>query len=417
MPYNLAADKFGLRGAVSDTLVSNQAPYLKYTWVAGFEFDDSSQSTADPGNESVALPSGDTATNISDIVLKTFELPRWSTDTQVVNAYNHKVIVQTRLNYEPVTISFYDQQNQAAESLIWEFVKGQFDPNDASKKASRRPLKITVKMHTTSAGELSASENKTYILGQAYIVDAQHDTLDYATSDVVLWTITVRYETLEVVGIYEGEPPKVSTGIPRKEKPPKPVKTLPPYTEPFPDQRMAPGMLDMMDGNMGGDVDYGAINYKPTGLAQVLDQQRSKEKARQAQQPPGGDSQAAYTGYESAFVPTPPGPNARGFNSSTGATSQQNNSRPDTGTRRVDDATATQNSSAKQDQPRMRRTVVTASDDPGGVAGAQARNDARRQIQDHNDAVKARQTGQTVEQVRAARAKTMRELDRRTPDF
>jgi hypothetical protein len=65
----------------------------------------------------------------------------------------------------------------------------------------------------------------------------------------------------------------------------------------------------------------------------------------------------------------------------------------------------------------MRRTVVTASDDPGGVAGAQARNDARREIQDHNDAVKARQTGQTVEQVRAARAKTMRELDRRTPDF
>jgi len=395
--------------------MSDRAPYLKYTWVASFEFDDSGQASAESGTESGIPPGGNTAANIGDIVLKTFELPRWSTDTQVINVYNHKTIVQTKLNYEPITISFFDQQNQAAETLIWDFVKGQFDPNDASKKAARRPLKITVKLHTTSAGAIGNSDQKTYILGQAYIIDAQHDTLDYATSDVVVWTITIRYETLDWIGGFEGEPPKVSTGIPRKEKPPKPVKTLPPYTEPLPDA--APGMLDMTDGNMGGDVNYGAVNYNPKGLAKVLDEQRSREKARQAQQPPGGDADPPYTGYESAFVPTPPGPNARGFNPSSGATSQQSSNSPDSGVRKVDDATARQNAAAKQEEPKGRVIRETARVDPGGVDGARARNDARRQIQDHNDAIKARQTGQTVEQVREARARTIRELDRRTPNF
>lgn len=420
MPYNQAADKFGLRGAVSDTLVSDRAPYLKYTWVASFEFDDSGQASAEPGNESSGSPSGNTAANIRDIVLKSFELPRWSTDTQIINVYNHKTIVQTKLNFEPITISFYDQQNQAAETLIWDFVKGQFDPNDASKKAARRPLKVTVKLHTTSAGALKNSDQKTYILGQAYIVDAQHDTLDYATSDVVLWTITIRYETLDWIGGFEGEPPKVSTGIPRKEKPPKPVpvkKPPPPYTEPIPDHRMSPSMMDMMDGNLGGDVDYAAVNHKPVGLSKVLDEQRSRERARKTQSAPGANDTPAYSGYQSALVPTPPGPNSQGFNASSGATGQQTNSGRDTGIRRVETATASENSTVKKEEPRVRRTTVTATSDPGGVEGARARNEARRQIQDHDDAVKAQQTGQTVEQVRLARSKTMRQLDNRTSDF
>lgn len=433
MPYNLAAEKFGTKNANPDSLVSDKAPYLKYTWIASFAFDDEGSGNAEeqqPGLDASGRANaaedprvirdamtGSTAVSINDIVLKTFELPRWSTDTQIVNSYNHKVIVQTKLNYEPITISFYDQQNQAAETLIWDFVKGQFDSNDASKKAGIRPLKITVKMHTNSAGSIENSPNKTYTLGKAYIIDAQHDTLDYSTSDVVLWTITIRYETLDVAGIYEGEPPKVSVGIAKKE----PQKTLPPQspppTEPIPDA--SPSLMELEGftdpyGTTDGAAIMGSVNYNPTGLSTVKDQQRSREKAQRAQQPPGGDSQAAYTGYESAFVPTPPGPGARGFNASTGTTAQQTNNTPGTSSRRVDDPTARESSSAKQDQPRMRRTVVTASEDPGGVAGAQARNDARRQIQDHNDAMQARRTGQTVEQVREARARNIRELDRKT---
>lgn len=164
------------------------------------------------------------------LVAKTCELPRWSTETQIVNVYNHKTIVQTKLNYEPITMSFYDQVNGAAEKIIWNYVTDQFDPSDGSKKANFAPLTIEISMKDLSGEGLG---DKVYTLTNAFITDAQHDTLDYSTSDVVLWTITVRYEDLEISGVkdleFKGPTPKVKTGIAAlpKYKPPKPVAKPP----------------------------------------------------------------------------------------------------------------------------------------------------------------------------------------------
>ena len=127
------------------------------------------------------------------LVAKTCELPRWSVETQIVNVYNHKTIVQTKLNYEPITMTFYDQVNGTAERLMWDYVKGQFDTTDGSKTPNFSPLTIEITMKDLSGDGLG---DKVYTLKNAFITDAQHDTLDYATSDVILWTITVRYEDL-----------------------------------------------------------------------------------------------------------------------------------------------------------------------------------------------------------------------------
>jgi len=152
------------------------------------------------------------------LIAKTCELPRWSVDTQIVNVYNHKTIVQTKMSYETTTMSFYDQSSGAAETLIWEFIKAQFDPSDGSKAATFKPLTVKITMKDLS-GE---AKDKIYTLRNAYIVDAQHDTLDYSTSDPVLWTITLRYEDLET-NEFKGTTPKVSTGIAALPKPPKKV--------------------------------------------------------------------------------------------------------------------------------------------------------------------------------------------------
>ena len=152
------------------------------------------------------------------LIAKTCELPRWSVDTQIVNVYNHKTIVQTKMSYETTTMSFYDQSSGAAETLIWDFIKAQFDTSDGSKAATFKPLTVKITMKDLS-GE---SNDKIYTLRNAYIVDAQHDTLDYSTSDPVLWTITLRYEDLET-NEFKGTTPKVSTGIAALPKPPKKV--------------------------------------------------------------------------------------------------------------------------------------------------------------------------------------------------
>jgi hypothetical protein len=171
--------------------------YLKYAWEV--QISDSDINSAPP------------------LVAKTCELPRWTAETQLVNVYNHKTIVQTRLNYEPITMSFYDQVNGAAEKLIWDFVKGQFDPTDGSKKADFKPLTIKITMKTLSG---DGTADKVYTLKNVFITDAQHDTLDYSTSDVVLWTITVRYEDLETAE-FQGPTPVTVAGIPPLPKPPK----------------------------------------------------------------------------------------------------------------------------------------------------------------------------------------------------
>ena len=155
------------------------------------------------------------------LIAKTVELPRWSADTQIVNAYNHKTIVQTKFNWEPITISFYDQINKSAECLIWDFAKAQFDPSDASKKPDFKPLTLEIRMKNLSGDD---KEDKVYTLTNAYIVDAQHDTLDYATSDIVLWTVTIRFEELEIKNCdWAGKAPDAKTDIAKRPEPEKPV--------------------------------------------------------------------------------------------------------------------------------------------------------------------------------------------------
>lgn len=153
-------------------------------------------------------------------IAKTCELPRWTADTQVVNVYNHKTLVQTKLTYEPITMTLYDQTNDAGDKMIWEWVQEQFDSTDGSKAAKFKPLEIEIKMKNLSA---PGAPDKIYRLKNAYIVDAQHDTLDYSTSDPVLWSLTIRYEDLEAPG-YQGPTPTVGAHIKPLPKPPAPVK-------------------------------------------------------------------------------------------------------------------------------------------------------------------------------------------------
>jgi hypothetical protein len=206
MSFSNIATKKILNGVQNHGPYPNQLPlgdgfvYLKYAW--SIKVTDSDLSSAPP------------------LVAKSCELPRFSVETQIVNVYNHKTIVQTKLNYEPITISFYDQANGTAESMIWNFVKDQFDPTDSSKASKFKPLTIEITMKNLSA---PGAAPKVYTLTNAFIVDAQHDTLDYSTSDPVLWTITVRYEDLKGPG-FEGPTPKFPpTLIKPLPKPPKPV--------------------------------------------------------------------------------------------------------------------------------------------------------------------------------------------------
>lgn len=190
-------------------------PYLKFAWTVELSLGN--------GGEAKGL------TSSGPMIAKTCELPRFSIETQIVNAYNHKTIVQTKMNYEPITMTFYDQTNEVAECFIWSFVKGQFDPSDASKRDNFEPLTVKITM-TNLSGQ---GDDKIYTLKNAFIVDAQHDTLDYSTSDPVLWTITLRYEDLDTQCFSGDTPGDGGAGIAALPKPPSKTSTVAtPVTQP-----------------------------------------------------------------------------------------------------------------------------------------------------------------------------------------
>jgi hypothetical protein len=51
------------------------------------------------------------------LLVKSVELPTFSIQTETVNQYNRKTVVQTRLNYNPVTITFHDDMANAVTDL------------------------------------------------------------------------------------------------------------------------------------------------------------------------------------------------------------------------------------------------------------------------------------------------------------
>jgi hypothetical protein len=77
---------------VSFTLNTDQIPYLRGVF---------------PAEESRQL----------SLLVKTVDLPKYNIDTEVLNQYNRKRVVQTRINYQPVNITFHDDAGDNARRL------------------------------------------------------------------------------------------------------------------------------------------------------------------------------------------------------------------------------------------------------------------------------------------------------------
>ena len=367
MTYSNIATKKVLSGIQShgDGIgLGENFPYLKYAWELYV------RDTDGKGNMLITLP---------PLIAKTVELPRWSTDTQIVNVYNHKTIVQTKFNWEPITISFYDQVNKSAECLIWHFVKAQFDAPDGSKAPKHKDLDLEIRMKNLSG---PGAQDKVYKLKKAYIVDAQHDTLDYSTSDVVLWTVTIRYEELEFEDCdFKGPAPVANTGVARQPRPApqrrEDRRTTTSNFTPQNQQRTPPDARTETEPNRwveagGLETAGGAAYGNPTLLRQGERIRRNREeqerlrREREAQNPPGpslGDRVRNFFGWPSSNQTNAPGnvPSGsgssmemEGFSGVSSSIPPGATSNPSTGP----NAPATTNQQPQRPLTSMQRTVI-----------------------------------------------------------
>lgn len=146
--------------------------------------------------------------------VRTVELPKFSIETEVVNAWNVRQPVPTRVNFEPVSISFTDTIDNRFQEFITAYmniVSGNFQKTDKSLRkgfdsfgikslASNAdcPLdKIVItRFYGANNGGENLSNKSEVTLWRPKIVDIQHDTLDYASSEAVTWQIGIRYESV-----------------------------------------------------------------------------------------------------------------------------------------------------------------------------------------------------------------------------
>jgi hypothetical protein len=173
-----------------------------------------------------SLPSGDIFDSI-----RTIELPKYSIETEVVNAWNVRQPIPTKVNFEPISISFTDTIDNRFQKFISEYMKiisGNFQKTDKSLRTefdsfglkslaanADCPLDriVITRFYGADDSRNNLNNKSTVTLWRPKIVDVQHDTLDYSTSDAVTWQIGIRYESVTYENQKEESPgPTVRSG-------------------------------------------------------------------------------------------------------------------------------------------------------------------------------------------------------------
>ena len=146
--------------------------------------------------------------------VRTVELPKFSIETEIVNAWNVRQPVPTKINFEPVSITFTDTVDNRFQKFITEYmniVSGSFQKTDKSLRKdfdgfglkslaanADCPLyKIVITRFYGADSDRENLDNKSEVtLWRPKIVDVQHDTLDYSSSDAITWQVSFRYESV-----------------------------------------------------------------------------------------------------------------------------------------------------------------------------------------------------------------------------
>lgn len=169
------------------------------------------------------------------MLVKTAQLPAFQIQTDVKHQYNRKKVVQKRIDYSPVVLTFHDD-NFGVSTALWEAYYRYYyrDGNYAKVGPAGNPEPINEQYPTNgliSLGgkqyrygfdndslvpffnnitiyQLSRKRYTAFTLVNPIISQWQHDTMDYSASDVVESSMTLEYETVHYSRGSMKNPPK-----------------------------------------------------------------------------------------------------------------------------------------------------------------------------------------------------------------
>lgn len=154
------------------------------------------------------------------VLVKASDLPKFKMSTETVNQYNRKTIVQSKIDYQPVNISFHDDHNNTTTGL-WKAYYNYYFADGKNTNGLSIPKNFTDTKYKTPG--TSVNESTTYglnndqtgpffesieiyqlnrqqftgfILVNPIITDWSHDQMDQSQSKLLENKMTVAYETV-----------------------------------------------------------------------------------------------------------------------------------------------------------------------------------------------------------------------------
>ena len=171
--------------------------------------------------------------------VKSIELPKYSIDTEVVNSWNVRQLVPTKISFEPISIAFHDTHDNRFQDFLVGYlgqasnsfrktspgIRNSFDGFGLKLQDSDAIIdRIEIsRFYGADAERTSLSTESITTLWKPKIIDVQHDTLDYSASEAVSWQISVRFEsvTYETIGSGGGAGTGSSNSTSQSTEPPK----------------------------------------------------------------------------------------------------------------------------------------------------------------------------------------------------
>ena len=163
---------------------------------------------------------GDRYSKMVGILAKSVTLPNFKITTETLNQYNRKTVVQTKLNYEPVTLQFHDDMANATNDLWKNYY--QYYYADGAYESKRRTANLGVfnpSFRDTKSGninykygfnkpheapffnqieiyQLNRQQYTGITLVNPVITNWQHGELNQSTNQLLESKMTVAYESV-----------------------------------------------------------------------------------------------------------------------------------------------------------------------------------------------------------------------------
>jgi hypothetical protein len=142
-------------------------------------------------NFGVSSPSTELTKQVMDV-----SRPNVSFEQMTVDIYNSKVFLAGKHTWEPITMNLREDVSNNVQKMVGEQLQKQFDFFEQSSAASGADYKFVTRIEILDGGNgaNTASVLETFELYGCYLESTNYNTLNYATSEPVTVSLTVRYD-------------------------------------------------------------------------------------------------------------------------------------------------------------------------------------------------------------------------------